>query len=257
MHRNTRDFIVYPAIDLHDGKVVRLRQGDPCQQTLYSDNPGEVATRWLSASLYGVSSTPWLHIVNLDGAFGSRKNANKPALEAIVDVCKNFQANIQFGGGLRSLEEIEGAIQLGVNRVLLGTVIVTQPELVHAALEHFGPHKIGAALDARGGKIRIKGWTEQTEITALELGHELYTIGLRSVIYTNIDRDGTGEGVDILGAATIAEQTKLKVIASGGVNSIQDVRQAKQAGLSGIIIGRALYEGLIDLQEALQCLCQN
>jgi phosphoribosylformimino-5-aminoimidazole carboxamide ribotide isomerase len=247
------EFTIYPAIDLRKGKVVRLVQGDPRRQTVYSDDPSEAAHRWLLASTQGTFNAPWLHIVNLDGALGIQSAANQQALKAIVQTCETFQGNIQFGGGLRTLGEIEQTLSLGIRRVLLGTAAVNQPELVRAAIAHFGPQKIGVALDARDGRIQVNGWTTMAEITPLELGEELFQYGVRNVIFTNIARDGTGRGVDIDGAAEIAERTRLNVIASGGVNSLEDIHRAKQAGLAGIIIGKALYEGSIDLQEALRC----
>lgn len=271
MIENPREFIVYPAIDLRNGRVVRLIQGDPARQTVYSDDPGEVANRWLSESLNrtieppgslphpkggqppGSTPTPWLHIVNLDGAFGKSNNANRHALQSILKISETYHGKIQFGGGLRTLEEIEEVLNLGVSRVLLGTIAIQRPELVFAALEHFGPQMIGAALDARDGKLFVQGWTERTGITTFEAGENLYSTGVRTVIYTNIARDGTGQGADIRGAEALTQKTKLNVIASGGVNSIAEVRLAKEAGLAGIIIGRALYEGTLDLQEALRC----
>jgi phosphoribosylformimino-5-aminoimidazole carboxamide ribotide isomerase len=241
------EFILYPAIDLREGKVVRLRQGDPGQLTQYDEDPAAVARRWFEAG------TRWLHVVNLDGAFGENSQANFQALEGILAAASQYHGFVQFGGGLRTLEDIERVIQSGVERVILGTAAVESPDLVMSSLEHFGTDHLGAALDAKDGMVYLRGWKTNSEISARIVGRDLYQLGLRTAIFTNISRDGMGSGADIKASKSLAEETRLDIIASGGVNSLEDIRQARQADLAGIIVGRALYEGKIDLRKALKC----
>lgn len=242
-------FTVYPAIDLRAGNVVRLAQGDPTRQTVYDDDPAEVAQQWLSAG------ARWLHVVNLDGAFGDRDAKNREALSAVLEAIATLGgvAHVQFGGGLRSLVDVERVISLGVERAILGTVAIEAPDLVAEAVARFGPEKVAVGIDARDNQVRVRGWVRATQIDPITLGKELYDLGLRTVIYTNIARDGIGGGVDITATRRLAAATGLRVIASGGVASLEDVQRVRAVGLSGVIIGRALYEGQIDLKEALEC----
>jgi phosphoribosylformimino-5-aminoimidazole carboxamide ribotide isomerase len=234
-------FTIYPAIDLRGGQVVRLAQGDPNRQTTYSSDPAEVAARWCSAG------AAWLHVVNLDGAFGEADRANQQALNAILNVARKNQVKIQFGGGIRNLEELDRVLHLGVDRVILGTAVVENPEIASEAVSQFGQDSIGAGLDVRDGKVRVRGWTEDGQKTAVELGKTLYDYGVRTAVFTNIARDGVGSGVDIAATCNLAAATNLRVIASGGVASQADIDQVKAAGLSGVIVGRALYEGQVVL----------
>lgn len=240
-------FIVYPAIDLRGGQVVRLVQGDPARQTAYGNDPGSMALRWLEAG------AKWLHVVNLDGAFGEPDQQNRSALRRILEVSAQAGAQVQFGGGLRSLADIEGAFLLGVNRVILGTVAVEAPELAAEALQRYGSQRVGLGLDARQGKVQVRGWQAGSALDALTLGKQLFDLGFRLAVYTDVDRDGAGSGVDASGARLLAQHTGLDVIASGGVATLEDVRLARQAGLKGVIIGRALYDGRVSLQEAFTC----
>ena len=233
--------IIYPAIDLRGGKVVRLKEGDPARMTAYSDDPAEMARKWLSMGAV------WLHVVNLDGAFGESDDANRSALEAIL----KLGAQVQFGGGMRSLDAIEDAIALGVSRVVLGTIAIEQPKVVIAALKKFGPEKIAVGIDARDGLVAVRGWKSDSGILAKDLALQMRTVGLRTVIFTDIRRDGLGSGLNIPSTRELAEVSGLDVIASGGVHTLDDVIAARDAKLSGAIIGRALYEGTIDLKEAL------
>lgn len=234
-------FTIYPAIDLRGGKVVRLKEGDPGRQTAYSDSPAEIAQRWLEAG------AGWLHVVNLDGAFGEKDDANQRALGAIL----KLGARVQFGGGIRSFDAIHKALELGVRRVVLGTVAVEQPDIVKAALKQFGAEAIAVGIDARDGFVRLRGWKEQSRITGADLGLRMQTLGLRTVIFTDISRDGLGSGLNIAATRQLAETSGLEVIASGGVKSLEDVHAASEANLAGVIVGRALYEGTIDLKAAL------
>ena len=234
--------IIYHAIDLRGGKVVRLKEGDPARMTAYSDDPAEMARKWLSMGAV------WLHVVNLDGAFGESDDANRSALEAVL----KLGAQVQFGGGMRSLDAIEDAIALGVSRVVLGTIAIEQPKVVIAALKKFGPEKIAVGIDARDGLVAVRGWKSDSGILAKDLALQMRTVGLRTVIFTDIRRDGLGSGLNIPSTRELADVSGLDVIASGGVHTLNDVIAARDARLSGVIIGRALYEGTIDLEKALQ-----
>ena len=234
--------IIYPAIDLRSGKVVRLKEGDPARMTAYSDDPAEMARKWLSMGAV------WLHVVNLDGAFGESDDANRSALEAVL----KLGAQVQFGGGMRSLDAIEDAIALGVSRVVLGTIAIEQPKVVIAALKKFGPEKIAVGIDARDGLVAVRGWKSDSGILAKDLALQMRTVGLRTVIFTDIRRDGLGSGLNIPSTRELADVSGLDVIASGGVHTLDDVIAVREAKLSGVIIGRALYDGTVDLEKALQ-----
>jgi phosphoribosylformimino-5-aminoimidazole carboxamide ribotide isomerase len=235
-------FIIYPAIDLRGGKVVRLKEGDPARMTSYSDDPAETARRWLDAG------AQWLHVVNLDGAFGESDNLNRAALEAIL----KCGARVQFGGGMRSLDAIEDVLNLGVSRAILGTIAIENPDIVADALTRFGAERIAVGIDARDGLVRTRGWKDNSGIKATDLALQMRTLGLRTVIFTDVSRDGLGSGLNIPSTRELAEVSGLDVIASGGVHTMDDVIAAKDAGLAGCIIGRALYDGTVDLKEALQ-----
>jgi phosphoribosylformimino-5-aminoimidazole carboxamide ribotide isomerase len=234
-------FTVYPAIDLRSGKVVRLKEGDPERSTEYGDDPAEMASRWLNAG------AKWLHVVNLDGAFGEKDEANLLALKSIL----TFEAQVQFGGGIRSIATIENALEFGVSRVVLGTVAVEQPDIIVDALKRFGPEKVAVGLDARDGLVRTRGWKDNSNLSATDLALQMQRLGLRTVIFTDISRDGLGSGLNIPSTRELAEISGLEVIASGGVHTLDDVIAARDAKLAGVIIGRALYEGTLDLKEAL------
>ena len=235
-------FTIYPAIDLRNGKVVRLKAGDPRRLTAYSDDPVGTAQRWLEAG------ADWLHVVNLDGAFGEEDDANQLALRAIL----KLGARVQFGGGIRSPEAMHKAIELGVSRVVLGTMAMQQPELVEAALKKFGAEFVAVGIDAQDGFVRLYGWKEGSQITATAFAHQMQSLGLRTAIFTDINRDGLGSGLSIASTCELAQTSGLEVIASGGLHTLEDVHAARDAELAGVIIGRALYEGTIDLRVALE-----
>jgi len=235
-------FTIYPAIDLRGGKVVRLKEGDPARMTSYSDDPAETARKWLDMG------AQWLHVVNLDGAFGEGDNANRAALELIL----KLGARVQFGGGIRSMESIADVMKLGVSRAILGTIAIEQPAIVADALTRFGAEQIAVGIDARDGLVRTRGWKDNSGVSAIDLALQMRTVGLGTVIFTDVSRDGLGSGLNIPSTRELAERSGLDVIASGGVHTIDDVRAAKNAGLAGCIIGRALYDGTVDLKEALQ-----
>jgi phosphoribosylformimino-5-aminoimidazole carboxamide ribotide isomerase len=239
-------FTVYPAIDLRAGQVVRLKEGDPNRQTQYSDDPVETATRWLQAG------AEWLHVVNLDGAFNENDSENQAALGAILDAARIYQAQVQFGGGIRSMEMLERVLAFGASRAVIGTAAVEQPELVREAIEKFGAERIAIGIDAREGFVRVRGWKSRSAIQATDLALQMRTLGVRTVIFTDISRDGLGSGLNISSTRRLADASGLDLIASGGVHTIEDVIAARKAKLAGVIIGRALYEGTVDLKAALE-----
>ena len=240
-----RKFIIYPAIDLRGGQVVRLKEGDPQRQTAYSDDPAATAERWLDAG------SGWLHVVNLDGAFDQADAANRSALQAILAVAQNRDAKVQFGGGMRSLEAVEQALALGVTRAVLGTLAVEQPDLLADAIRRWGDEAIGASLDARGGMVQVRGWKQATAVSAADAAARLREAGLRYLVFTDIARDGLQTGLNLDATVGLAQSSGLDVIASGGVSGAEDVRAARAAGLAGAIIGRALYEGALRLEDVL------
>jgi phosphoribosylformimino-5-aminoimidazole carboxamide ribotide isomerase len=239
-------FIVYPAIDLRVGKVVRLKEGDPARVTAYSDDPAEVAQRWLS------SGASWLHVVNLDGAFGESDHANRLALQNILRLATEFHARVQFGGGMRSPEAIETSLSLGVSRVVLGTIAIENQDVVAEATQKFGTERIAVGIDARDGLVRVRGWKDRAGISPVALALQMRTLGIRTVIFTDVSRDGLGSGLNIAATRQLSQESGLDVVASGGVHTLEDVLAARDANLAGVIIGRALYEGTIDLKEALE-----
>jgi phosphoribosylformimino-5-aminoimidazole carboxamide ribotide isomerase len=234
--------IVYPAIDIRKGRVVRLLYGDPNQETVYGDDPVAMAQRWQNAG------AEWLHVVNLDGAFGESGAANQDALTRILTT----GLRVQFGGGLRDMNSIRRALDLGVTRVVLGTVAAENPKRVESALTEFGPERIAVGIDARDGIVRVRGWQEAAPLQAADLAQHWAAMGGRWLIFTDIARDGVSTGVNVDATAAIAQATGLSVIASGGVAARDDVVRVRDAGLPGVIIGRALYEGQVDLAEAIQ-----
>lgn len=241
-------FTLYPAIDLRQGQVVRLTQGDPTRQTVYAADPTAVAEQWLR------EGARWLHVVNLDGAFGQHDAANQAALQAILCVAAAYHARVQFGGGLRSLEAVARALGLGVARAVLGTLAARQPQAVATALRRWGPKRIAVGIDARDGRVQVSGWAEATDLDAITFARHLAALGLRTVIFTDIRRDGLQTGLALEATVALQQASGLEVIASGGVASLDDLRAAKEAGLAGAIVGRALYEGAFSVAEALRAL---
>jgi phosphoribosylformimino-5-aminoimidazole carboxamide ribotide isomerase len=232
-------FTIFPAIDLRNGKVVRLAQGDPGRQTIYGDDPRAWAKRWQS------EGASWLHIINLSGAFGEDALANFKALESILSV----GLKVEFGGGLRDEETIHMALAMGVERVFLGTAAIQDPALVDRTIAQFGPARIAADIGARAGKVSIKGWQETTALSVAEVGRKFRAQGLEWCVLTDVSRDGAGSGVNLDSAVELQKDSGLQVVASGGVTSLSEVRLAREAGLAGIIIGRALYDGKFSLSD--------
>jgi phosphoribosylformimino-5-aminoimidazole carboxamide ribotide isomerase len=243
--------IVFPAIDLRQGRCVRLRQGRLEEETVFSDDPVAMAEHWVS------QGAEWLHVVNLDGAFGQASSNLRVVGEIISSNLQPPTPNlqIQFGGGLRTMAEIEAALELGLDRVILGTVAVREPSLVAEAVQRFGAERIVVGIDARKGNVATHGWQEVSSVAATELALRVKALGVERVVYTDIARDGMLSGVNVEATRELAQRTGLKVIASGGVSSLDDVRRLKEveaSGVEGVIIGQALYSGALELREAIQ-----
>jgi phosphoribosylformimino-5-aminoimidazole carboxamide ribotide isomerase len=235
---------IYPAIDLRDGQVVRLQLGDPDRQTVFDHDPVASAQRWIA------DGAVWLHVVNLDGAFAESGRANWQILPQIT-ACG---AQVQFGGGMRAIADIEQAFAAGVERVVLGTIAVEQPDLVKEAVTRFGPGHVAVGIDARDGIVRTRGWQTGTTLTPQALARQMGDLGVQTIIYTDISRDGVLSGVNTQATAELARTTGLDVIASGGVAGLDDVERTAatmSSGVRGLIIGRALYDGRISLADAL------
>ena len=237
-------FTIYPAVDLRNGSVVRLEQGDPERQTTFGSDAGEMARKWVKAG------ARWLHVVNLDGAFDEAGSANWQVLPEIAAA----GAEVQFGGGLRSLEDAERALQAGVSRIVLGTAAVENPDLVAELVQRYGSDRVAVGIDARDGQVRTRGWQSNASISSLSLAMQMRALGIQRVIYTDIARDGLLHGVNGEATRQLAQESGLSVIASGGASSLDDVRAATAlapSGVDGLIIGRALYDDRISLEEAL------
>lgn len=238
-----QNFIIYPAIDLRNGQVVRLSEGDPDRQTSYSSDPADTAWQFLAAG------AEWLHVINLDGAFGFGEVRNMTAVASILEVINQVGGRVQFGGGLRSLESIEKAFEMGVSRVVLGTAIVDAPGLLDEVLERWGADRIVAGLDARDGWLRTHGWQGETGLNVADVAIALKDKGVTTLVYTDIARDGLQKGLNLESTLEIARVSGMRVIASGGVGSLEDIEAVKSSGLAGVIVGRAIYENNVSLQD--------
>lgn len=232
---------LYPAIDLKGGKCVRLLQGDYSKETIYSENPSEIAKRW--EALGG----DFLHLVDLDGAKSGQRINN----EIIQQIVNAVNIPVELGGGIRNLETIEYYLNLGVNRVILGSAAIKDKKLVEKAINQFGSDKIVIGVDAKSGKVAIEGWLEVTDITALQFCKELEDLGVKTVIYTDIAKDGMMQGPNIEETQKLVESTHLDIVASGGVSSLKDLQALEKIKVQGAIIGKALYTGAIQLDEAV------
>lgn len=231
---------LYPAIDLKDGNCVRLLQGDYNEVTVFGNNPGEMAKKW--ESLGG----DLLHIVDLDGA-KEGKGIND---EAVKDIINNLTIPAELGGGIRSIEDIENKLSLGVSRVILGSAAVKNPELVKEAVAKFGADKIVVGVDAKSGMVAVEGWLEVSDKEALSFCKELEKIGVTTVIYTDIAKDGMMQGPNIEETKKLVDNTNLNIIASGGVSTLDDLKKLAEIGVEGAIVGKAIYTGAIQLDEA-------
>ncbi|PTA99495.1 MULTISPECIES: 1-(5-phosphoribosyl)-5-[(5-phosphoribosylamino)methylideneamino]imidazole-4-carboxamide isomerase [unclassified Sulfitobacter] len=236
--------ILYPAIDLKDGQAVRLVHGDMEKSTVFNDDPAAQAREFVD------TGCTWLHLVDLNGAFAGTP-VNAAPVEAILKSC-NVPA--QLGGGIRDMATIEAWLDKGLARVILGTVAVENPALVREAARAF-PGKVAVGIDARNGRVATKGWAEETDVMVTDLAKSFEDAGVAALIYTDIMRDGAMGGPNIDATAALARAVNIPVIASGGVSSLADLEALKKTGvISGAISGRALYDGAIDLSEALKAL---
>ena len=232
--------IVYPAIDLKDGRCVRLVRGDMKSATVFNDDPAA------QARAFAAAGAAWIHVVDLDGAFAG-KLKNEAAVEAIV---KAAPVKVQLGGGIRDEATLEAWLGKGVARVVLGTAAVKNPNLVRESCRRW-PGQVALGIDARGGKVAVEGWAETAGVAALDLARRFEDAGAAAIIYTDIERDGALQGVNVAATAALARALKTPVIASGGVASLDDLAALKAAGIPGAILGRALYDGRVDLKSAL------
>ena len=232
--------ILFPAIDLKDGRCVRLRQGDMAQATSFNDDPAAQGASFETAGF------EWLHCVDLDGAFAGR-SANTPAIRAILS---RVRIPLQLGGGIRDRAGIDSWLDAGVARVILGTAAMHNPKLVkEAARDH--PGRIAVGIDARDGKVAVEGWAEQSTLSAFDLAKRFEDAGVAAIIFTDINRDGMMRGVNLEATEALARAISIPVIASGGVNDVRDIEALARAKLHGVVIGRALYDGRIDPKAAL------
>lgn len=237
--------LIFPAIDLKEGRCVRLLRGEAASEKIYSDDPVAIARSFAAAGV------PWLHVVDLDAAF-SGGGSNRRLIRKII---AGVDIPVQTGGGMRSLHDIATMLDSGAARVVIGTAAVTNPELVEQALARFGAEAIAVGIDARAGRVATKGWTDTSEIEAISFARRMRDLGVRWTIYTDISRDGALQGPNLTATVELARQSKLNVIASGGVATLDDLialRDLEKEGVAGVIVGKALYEGKFTLAEALQ-----
>ena len=233
--------LIFPAIDLFEKKAVRLYKGDYAQMTVYSDNPLAVAKDFEKAG------ATCLHLVDLEGA----KSGETPNLDVIASIVKNTQLFTEVGGGIRNMETVRAYLDAGVNRVILGTAAVKDPDFLQEALSTFG-EKVAVGIDLRDGKIAIKGWTETAEVDTEDFLLSLQNMGLKTVICTDIAKDGAMQGANHALYKMLSERFSLQIVASGGVSSLDDVKRLSAMNLYGAIIGKAYYTGAIDLAEAIE-----
>ena len=233
--------LIYPAIDLLEGRVVRLREGDPGQRSVFSDDPVATARDWIDRG------AEWLHMVSLDGAFGAA-NQNVAILEQVA----RLDVKVQFTGGLRDMAALQSAKDAGASRLVIGTMAVRDPAAAGEAIGRFGAESVAVALDAKDGKVATHGWTELSQQTPVQLGQRLGELGAVHALYTDISRDGGMDGVNIADTVALAQATGLQVIASGGVSTLADITELARSGaVAGAIIGMALYRKTFTLEAAL------
>jgi len=233
---------IIPAIDLKDGRCVRLFQGDFNQETVFSDDPLAMAQSWQD------QGSQRLHVVDLDGAI-----RGKPVhLEIISSIVKTLDIPVQVGGGIRDLSSAEAWIEIGVARVVIGTAAVRDPDMVQEVCRKLGSEKIVVSVDAKDGLVALQGWQESSSVTVLDLASQMAKLGVVRLLYTDIARDGALTGPDLVTNARLTSETDLAIQASGGVSSLEDLRRLLRTGVEGVIIGRALYTGAVSLPNALE-----
>lgn len=236
--------IIFPAIDIRGGKCVRLTEGRFDQETIFADKPLEMAKQWVA------QGAQYLHLVDLDGALKGA-SVNTAVIKEIVDF---VDIPVQLGGGIRTIENIEHILSLGITRVILGSVAVKNPELVKEACQKFGD-KIVVGIDAKNGEVAVEGWGMSGGVKTEDLAKQMATVGVERIIFTDISRDGTLTGVNVEATAELAKLSGLKIIASGGVSSLEDIKAVKaveNSGVEGVIVGKAIYTGAVDLPAAIK-----
>ena len=238
--------LIIPAIDLKDGKCVRLTQGQKDAETIFSNNPVDVAKSWQA------QGAKYIHVVDLDGAFeGKPKN-----LSIVGQIVKNTKIPIQFGGGLRTTQDVKMVLDMGVNRVIVGTRAIDSPQWVAELCSKF-PRRIVIGIDAKDGKVAVKGWTSVCEWTAIAFAKEMEKLLPAAIIYTDISKDGMLQGPNILGLQALVATVGTPIIASGGVSSLEDIKTLSQLPIAGMIVGKALYTGHVNLSEANKLLAER
>lgn len=231
---------IYPAIDIKDGKCVRLFKGRFDEVTVYGDSPAEMARKW--EQLGG----GFIHVVDLDGALkGHGVNADK-----IKEICQSVSVPVQTGGGIRSMADIEAKLACGINRVIIGTKAVSDSEFVKEAVAKYGD-KIVIGIDAKDGMVAVEGWEKTSDFTAVEFAKKMADLGVRTIVYTDIATDGTLAGPNVSAMREMAQAVDADIIASGGVGCLEDILALKDTGVEGVIVGKALYTGRVDLKEAI------
>lgn len=237
--------VIFPAIDIRGGKCVRLFKGDFAQETVFSDRPAEMAEKWQS------QGAQFLHLVDLDGArAGTPQN-----LAAVRDILAVLRVPAELGGGIRTLGNIEEALSIGVRRVILGSVAVQDPGLVKEACAKYGGERVVVGIDAKDGVVAVEGWGVSCDMKAEELARRMADVGVSTIIYTDISRDGTLSGVNAEATADLARSSGVGVVASGGVRSLEDIlvlKQYEKDGVEGVIVGKSIYTGALDLAKALE-----
>lgn len=236
--------LIFPAIDIRDGKCVRLFKGDFAQETVFSDKPAEMAQKWES------QGAEFLHLVDLDGALAG-KSCN---LDTVKDILAAVNIPVELGGGIRTLENIDEVLALGVRRVILGSVAVRNPALVKEACAKYGD-RIVVGIDAKNGIVAVDGWGVSGDVEVTALAKEMKKAGVKTIIYTDISRDGTLAGVNVEATAKLARESGVNIVASGGVKSTADIEALKpyeKDGIEGVIVGKSIYMGTLDLQQAIE-----
>lgn len=232
---------IYPAIDIKDGKCVRLLQGRFSDVTVYGDDPVEMAKKWEA------QGGEFIHVVDLDGALkGHGVNA-----EIIKNICEAVSVPVQTGGGIRTIEDIEAKLACGIRRVIIGTKAVSSPEFIKEAVEKYGD-KIVIGIDAKDGYVAVEGWEKCSEFTAVEFAKQMVSLGVKTIVYTDIATDGTLKGPNLAAMEEMAKSVDADIIASGGVGSLEHIKSLVPTGVEGVIVGRALYTGNVDLKKAIE-----
>lgn len=232
---------LYPAIDLLDGKAVRLKRGDYAEVTVYSDTPWEVACS------FEKMGADFIHLVDLNGA----KDGERVNEETVKKIVSSVNIGTEIGGGIRNLDDIEAYLKAGITRVIIGTKAVTNPEFVKEAVEKFGSDRIVVGIDAKNGFVATRGWLDVSVLSAVELGLKMKSFGVKTVIYTDISKDGCMMGPNYEETLKLKNETGLEVVLSGGISSLEDVKKANDYGMDGTILGKALYEGVFTVKDAV------